>query len=234
MIGEIKEKFFLVGHRGASAYELENTMKSFRRAFEMGCDAVEMDLRRTKDDEIVVIHDEDLSRVAKVNLKVREVSLRELKGIQLINGESVPTLEEVLSQFNGKNLFLEIKEKGFEGKLVELVKREKMLDNVLFISFDYESLKKVSDLGGKYIGLLFFKPPFPIEEGRKIKAFSLLPRVNLVNPRNVKIMKKGFTVITWVVNDPTQLRRAKESGCNGFVTDKPDISKEEKSLEKFV
>ena len=49
-----------IGHRGARAYEPENTLRSFKKALEFGVDAVELDVRRTKDDEIVVIHDATL------------------------------------------------------------------------------------------------------------------------------------------------------------------------------
>ncbi|MEM2911831.1 MAG: glycerophosphodiester phosphodiesterase, partial [Candidatus Bathyarchaeia archaeon] len=50
----------LIGHRGAKAYEPENTLRSFQKALEMGANAVELDVRKTKDDQLVVIHDADV------------------------------------------------------------------------------------------------------------------------------------------------------------------------------
>ena len=51
-----------IGHRGARAYEPENTLSSFKKAVEMGVDAVELDVRKTKDGQLVVIHDADLKK----------------------------------------------------------------------------------------------------------------------------------------------------------------------------
>jgi glycerophosphoryl diester phosphodiesterase len=55
--------FLRVGHRGARAYELENTVESFKKAIDLGANAIELDLRQSKDGKIVVCHDDNLKRL---------------------------------------------------------------------------------------------------------------------------------------------------------------------------
>ncbi|HSQ88836.1 glycerophosphodiester phosphodiesterase, partial [Romboutsia sp.] len=56
-----------IGHRGARAYEPENTLRSFRKAIELGVDAIELDVRKTKDNELVVLHNEELNKTTNGN-----------------------------------------------------------------------------------------------------------------------------------------------------------------------
>ncbi|RLG46262.1 MAG: glycerophosphodiester phosphodiesterase, partial [Thermoproteota archaeon] len=109
-IEELYNTFFVVGHRGASAYEPENTVRSIRRAFEMGADAVEVDARVSKDGHVVIIHDETVDRTTNGTGLVSELSLEEIRALDAGKGEKIPTLQEVLEEIRGKGcLFLEIK-----------------------------------------------------------------------------------------------------------------------------
>ncbi|MEJ2272462.1 MAG: glycerophosphodiester phosphodiesterase family protein, partial [Candidatus Bathyarchaeota archaeon] len=68
-----------IGHRGAKAYEPENTLRSFRKAIELGVNAIELDVRKTKDNELVVIHNEELNKTTNGNGSVNELTLKEIK-----------------------------------------------------------------------------------------------------------------------------------------------------------
>jgi len=92
-----------IGHRGAKAYEPENTLRSFKRAIELGVDAVELDVRKTKDNEIVVIHNSDVNKTTDGSGSVSDFTLEEIKQFVTENGEQIPTLEEVLD-FVGKRV----------------------------------------------------------------------------------------------------------------------------------
>jgi len=81
----------VIAHRGASAYELENTLAAFRLAVEMGADGVELDVHGTADSEFVVHHDEEIR-----GMRIANVTLDELRREPLRNGEKVPTLTEAL------------------------------------------------------------------------------------------------------------------------------------------
>lgn len=85
-----------VGHRGARFYAPENTITSFRKALELGANAVELDVRKTKDDHIVVVHDEDVKRTTNREGLVRELTLKDIKSLSIEGDEKIPTLEEAL------------------------------------------------------------------------------------------------------------------------------------------
>src|SRR5512138_2530443 len=91
----------VLGHRGASADAPENTLAAFRLALEQGADGVELDVRRCRTGEVVVVHDADTSRVAGAPLRVGDASLSELRALDVggpagarFRGERIPRLEE--------------------------------------------------------------------------------------------------------------------------------------------
>ena len=115
----------IVAHRGASAQAPENTMEAFRRGFEAGADAIELDVHLTADGHVVVIHDDTVDRTTDGTGLVREMTLREVKRLDAgykftqDSGETypyrgqgviVPTLEEVYREFPNVPVNVEIKE----------------------------------------------------------------------------------------------------------------------------
>ena len=101
---EKKYDIFVVGHRGANAEAPENTLKSFRKAIEIGADMIEFDIHITKDGEIVVTHDASLMRVAKVNINVENVNYSDLESIDMGEGEKLPRLDDLFEEFGDERL----------------------------------------------------------------------------------------------------------------------------------
>ena len=83
-------RVLIVAHRGASAYEPENTIRSFDNAFQLGADFVELDVRLSKDGSLVVIHDEAVDRTTNGSGLVRDLTLSELKLLDAGKGEKIP------------------------------------------------------------------------------------------------------------------------------------------------
>ena len=111
-----KRHFYKIAHRGASAYEPENTLRSFRRALDMGADLIEFDIRMSSDGHLIVIHDKKVDRTTDGTGLVREMTLGQLKKLDAGKGEKIPTLEEVIDFGKGKTRFvIELKEGGVEG-----------------------------------------------------------------------------------------------------------------------
>ncbi len=225
-IAEWKRKFLLIAHRGASAYEPENTIRAFRKALEMGADAIELDVRQSADGAIVVVHDEDLKRIAGIEKRVKECTYSELAQVRVFGSEPIPRLEEVLSEFGNKiPLFIEVKEAGFEDKLVSLIRQHHVQDNVLIISFLYDVLARIKEIDPSIeIGLLTYRSPLPIREGKKLNAFAILPRYNVITPRTVQELRAhGFRIYVWTINDTALALRVIGYGVDGIATDRPDI-----------
>jgi len=110
-------KTLVIGHRGASREAPENTLASFRLAFEQGADGIEADFRLTSDGEIVCLHDDATGRTAGVELRVAEATWEEMQALEVGSwkgeawrGERIPSLRQVLDVLPaGKCLFIEIK-----------------------------------------------------------------------------------------------------------------------------
>ena len=88
-------------HRGASGYAPENTLPAFKMAADMGADGVELDVQLTKDDVIVVCHDERIDRTSNGAGRIQDYTLEELRKYDFCNGNkafegtTIPTMEEV-------------------------------------------------------------------------------------------------------------------------------------------
>jgi glycerophosphoryl diester phosphodiesterase len=136
-----------IGHRGARAYAPENTLTSFRKALKIGVDAVELDVRKTKDNQLVVIHDADVKRTTDGEGLVSELTLNEIKGFSAEQGEKIPTLEEAFDLLDKKvKVFVELKEPSEEEQLISLVRKKSLEKNVVVVSFLEDALKKVREL----------------------------------------------------------------------------------------
>ncbi|MGB9079785.1 MAG: glycerophosphodiester phosphodiesterase [Desulfuromonadaceae bacterium] len=107
----------IIGHRGASRDAPENTLESFRLAWEQGADGIEADFRLTADGRIVCMHDETTARTTGVDLRIADTTLKELRRLDAglwkganWSGAEIPTLDEVLAAVpHGTWLFIEIK-----------------------------------------------------------------------------------------------------------------------------
>ena len=91
-----------IGHRGAGKEIPENTIASFNAALDAGMDAVELDVRRTKDGKLVVFHDEKMKRLTGAGGSIGDYTLSELEKMRVLGSDySIPTLDEVLDAVGG-------------------------------------------------------------------------------------------------------------------------------------
>ncbi len=91
-----------IAHRGASAYEPENTLRAFERAIEMGATMMELDVHLSRDGQPVVIHDPDLSRTTDGTGRVGDLTLEQIQRLDAGLGEHIPTLAEVIDLVRGR------------------------------------------------------------------------------------------------------------------------------------
>ena len=215
-----------VGHRGARAYEPENTLRSFKRAIELGVNAVELDIRRTKDGEIVVIHDGKVDKTTNGKGLVSELTLEEIKQLVTEKGEEIPTLEETLD-FLGKKvkILVELKETGFEKKVLDLIYEKGLEKNVIMVSFKEGALRKVRELNDQVeTGLIYVRHKNPIKAALELRAGYLLSFYRFTHTANIqKAHENGLKVIVWTINKQEEVSEYAEKGVDGIASDKPDI-----------
>ncbi len=226
MEGFFEKDFLLISHRGASHYEPENTLRSFRRALDMGSEVIEFDVRKSLDNRLVVIHDRSVNRTTDGSGTVSEKTLEKLKFLDAGSGEQIPTLEEVFENFGGScGLVIELKEKGTEEKTVLLIKKYGLEKDVVVVSFREDCLRTIRELDSTISTGLITIFGF----GCVKRALSLGCRVVATNHRFMtrrlvsEAHGNGLFVCCWTVNNPKQGKKLAGIGIDGVITDKPDL-----------
>jgi glycerophosphoryl diester phosphodiesterase len=217
----------LVGHRGASAFEPENTLRSFRKAVELGANAVEMDIRATKDGEIVVIHDPKVNRTTNGRGKVGNLVLSEIQALDAGQGEPIPTLRGVVRWAAGKTMLLvEFKEVGLEARAAAIFRGH---PNIIAISFFQTVLEELRHLDPKIpTGLLFESRPRHLDEFlASCQALGIgwvMGKAGLVNGKLVDAAHaKGLKVLAWTLDKPKAIARKLALGVDGITSNRPDL-----------
>ena len=125
----------LSGHRGYQDKEIENTQAAFEKAIEEKLDYVELDLRKTSDEKIIVFHDRKINRLLNGKGATFNYSLRQLKEFTYSDGQTILTFKELLDLTKGKiHLILDVKAKGIEEKIINLLKEYGMEKDVIIQS----------------------------------------------------------------------------------------------------
>ncbi len=220
--------FVNYAHRGASAYAPENTLSAFYLGLIMGADGIETDIRRSKDGHLVLFHDDTMERTAGISGGVEQYTLEELKKL-LIFGQKgfVPdrlvTLEEFLYLFGYRDLTfaIEIKERGVEADMLEMIRRYKAADKCIFTSFDYEALVRLRQLDGQIrLGYLFRDLNREnVEKAASIGCCQVCPHALSLDPLSVeKLRKAGFSVRAWGITDEKIMEKCIRDGVDGGMT----------------
>jgi glycerophosphoryl diester phosphodiesterase len=216
----------LVGHRGAKAYAPENTLTNFRKAIEIGVDAIELDVRKTKDGHLMVIHDADVKRTTNGKGLVSELTLEQIKSFNAGEGDKIPTLQEALDFLDKKvKVLIELKEVGVEDAVLSVVLKRGLEGNVVVTSFLEDALRKVRELNGAVeTGLIYAKHSNPVKAALELKANYLLPLCRFTHSANVKkAYENGLKIIVWTINTPEEVEEYAKKGVDGIASDKPDI-----------
>lgn len=235
----------VIGHRGASTEAPENTLAANDLAFQQKADGVEVDVRLTKDKQLVCMHDKSAFRTAGKKNLIKESTLNQLKSLDVgkwkgekWSGEAIPSLHEVLSEMPlDKKIFIEVKE-GIEtiDPLIEDIQKNKLDPKYIsIISFHQEVVKRVKQAMESLTVnfLIAFSSPkeFLDEEvllkllefnldGVGAESHSRLSRnfVELISEKNKKVH-------VWTVDDINQAKKYKEMGLSSITTNVPGLIK---------
>ena len=225
----------LVAHRGAvGPGQPENTLAAFRQAIASGAEAIEIDLRGTKDGEIVVIHDATVGRTTNGSGAVAEQTLAQLRELDAGRGERIPTYQEVLRLVSGTGivLLLDIKKGGVldRQKVIRVTEEHDAIANVIVGPRNLEDLKAFRALnpGLRTIGFvdeIEDIPPF-VQGGADI--IRLWPEWIYANPALVgKVHELGRQVWTTAGDAPrVELEKLVRLGVRGILVDQPEVMNE--------
>ncbi len=211
-----------IAHRGASFFEPENTLRALKRAVEMGADMVEVDVRLSRDGELVVMHDPTLDRTTDGRGRVEDMTLGELKRLNAGRGELIPTLQEVIEAVRGTGLVIEMKIPGIEEMVLEKI-HENRLKNVMITSFYHGSLRKVRMLDENIkTGAIFScQPVKPERMALDAGADAIFPAQRFVNGDMIKsVHGNDIQVYPWTVDSPERAKELMGLGVDGMVTNR--------------
>ncbi len=136
----------IIGHRGASSLALENSIESIKAAIKAGVDAVEIDIRATKDNKLVLCHDKNTGKVSSESLNINENNISKLLKVRLNNGQYMPSLDQAITAASNTPLFIEGKDSHWARPLFKTLKNYKNLTETCVISFNHQELFTFSQL----------------------------------------------------------------------------------------
>jgi len=217
----------IYSHRGESKYAPENTMSAFFLADLLNSDGIECDIRKTKDNILVLIHDKTIDRTSNKIGKVEEYTLNDLKEFDFGNkeykGETIVTLTDFLNYFSNKNIkiFLEAKESGYEELLWKTISKYN-INNITIISFKYDILKKLRDISKiiKLSWLVYDINKIVINDALKIHLNEIMCISIALNKEKVELIKKNnILACAWGIKNKEELKRMEKIGVDKIVYD---------------
>ena len=222
----------VIAHRGASYLAgIDNTIESFQLAIDIGADMVEFDVRSTKDNVLVVIHD---STFADTPSSWQTYETPEKEAAE--RGFHIPTMKEVilLCHENKIRMDIEIKEGGFESKVVKMCTKYLDYSEYTIKSFKEKVVYRIKKLDSNIkTGLLLgsrkiklwqrLEESFPIGKIIRCKCDFVSPNEWLATRGFIFRMKMiKMPVYVWTVNKSSRMKKFLRLGVDGIITDKPD------------
>lgn len=213
----------VIAHRGASAERPENTLPAFERALELGADAVELDVRLSRDGAAVVVHDATLDRTTGGRGPVRARDASELAGF------GIPTLARVLAAFPDAELLIEVKEASAQREVARVIAQAGAEHRCVAAAADAAALEifrggRVAICGARRdIAVLRLRSALGIAPGRPSYSVMSVP----LSYRGIPVATRSFfraaasegvPVHVWTVDDATMAVHLWSAGAAGIVT----------------
>ena len=222
----------ITAHRGSSAKAPENSLSALRQAIADGADYAEIDVQTTRDGRVILHHDGDFMRMAGVPGRVEEMTLEEVRDLEIgslfsegFAGERVATLEEAIAVCRGRlRLNIELKYNRVDpllaGRVGAILRAESFTGDCIVMSLNWEPLRAFAgDFPEVPIGYIVFRSLGRIGAAAA-DAFSL--NANQLTPGLVRSLhRSGAEVHVWTVNDSRLALGMIEMGVDNLITDRP-------------
>lgn len=219
----------VIAHRGDTKAGVENTLSAVESAMRLGVDGIEVDLQITRDDKIVVFHDEDLQRIHGSPLTIRDSLLSEIRKAERKEAP-LPTLEDLLDLVRDRVLLnLELKtlcyfEKRLEVKVAEILKSFSFPDALVISSFNMIALWRFHRMAPALKqGYLFQDKPWlhrvliPV-----LNPYSINTPLSYVSQvLSERTHRAGRKFFVWTVNHENDMELCLKHGADGIITDEP-------------
>ena len=210
---DLEDRVEVTAHRGSSRKAPENSLSAIRQAIEDKADFAEIDVQETSDGVVVVLHDDDLMRVAGLDRKIWEATYAEIENLDAgswfapqFKGERIPTLAQAIKQAGDRiKLNVELKFNGHDDRLAESVVRiiqdHRFQSRCVLSSLSYPGLMEARRLDPQIpVGHIVFKA---VGDVTRLEVDFLSMKSDLVNEALLSAARKDDKQIhVWTVNDP--------------------------------
>ena len=224
--GEDHRRSLRVGHRGAAGHAPENTIAAIRKGVSLGVDFVELDVRRTRDGRLAVIHDELVDRTTNGTGPVCEMTWHELQQLDAGNRKGVPCVEAALAAANGHaGVILEIKTPGIGPDLHRVVRASNFEGPIIYASFLHSEILQIRKMD-RLAATMALMECVPVSGA----AFARDANATLVGLCHdsatagfmAALHEAGLKVLLYTVNGPRLIQRAIDLGADGVISDYPE------------
>lgn len=233
----------IFAHRGSKGTHPENTLPAFREAVRVGADGIELDVQLTKDQELVVIHDNDVDRTTDGTGEITDFTLSEIKQLDAgswfkpeFSGERIPTFVEVLTclQEEGFTGILNIEVKtdekeypGIEAKVIECLNQQEWSFQVAYSSFNFSTLENLAELDPtREICHIMYAKQSEIEMVKHVPFISgVHPKITWIQENPEQAATYPLPLRPWTVNQVGDMLLAFELGLAAIHTDYPEQAK---------
>jgi glycerophosphoryl diester phosphodiesterase len=228
----------VISHRGDSSNALENSYGAVRLALSVPADMIELDIRKSRDNGLFIMHDRMTGRTAEKNIDIERSTSDRIAGIKLKNGEPVPTLAALLDQVDGTcGLNLEIKSVGAGVLTAQYLLASGYRGDVLISSFKEDEVLAVKEtmpaLPVSMIFDVFAVRSVPAYKARGYRVISL--RKKTVNEKLVDAChEQGIQVYVWTVDAEEEMRKLISWGVDGIYSNRPAVLRQVRSAELGV
>jgi glycerophosphoryl diester phosphodiesterase len=212
-----------IAHRGDPVGHRENTLPAFSAAVARGADMVELDLRRTRDGAIVVLHDQSLLRLWGLDVSVGELDLSDVT--RLGDGDvRIPTLRQVIDAVPPPlDLMVDFTRREVVAGALDQALAADALDRCLFVTGNVEALRLLRGLSGRArVGLTWTEgddPPLGLLDELGAECWN--PMFGFVTERGVEAVHgAGRLVSTWTVDEPEDMARVVAAGVDAVVSNR--------------
>ncbi len=243
---EIAGRIRSMAHRGDLHNAPENTIPGFKLAIATGIDSCEFDVQRTKDGVLVLSHDETLSRASAgaCTAKIADMTFDEVRKVDVgaymgdkWKGTQVPTLDETLDLFKNSGCIpiIEIKVFGTERQIADSIIAHDMVKQCAIVSFNHESIRRMQEYcpgiyayrnGGSRNGMTDEQYVQWFIDSQKDCPYKVANPAwgDMKNVNTVKLLKAaGFTVSTWIIDDPKLINDLLDAGIDTMTTNRPAV-----------
>tara|TARA_B100001559_G_scaffold190582_1_gene159483 strand:+ start:214 stop:966 length:753 start_codon:yes stop_codon:yes gene_type:complete len=231
-------KFTPFSHRGGSIENDENTIEAFDKSISLGYRYLETDVQHTKDDRLVIFHDNNLKRICNLDLEISNTNFHELKDIKIFNKHNIPLLTEVLNIWPDINFNIEPKTERSAYLLLDELKKQKNLDQFCVGSFKSETLnimrkgfndKICTSMSQDEVISYFLNRLIPFSKNAApcVQIPMYFYGLQIVTKNLVDyVHNTGKKIHVWTINDENKMKTLIDYGVDGIMTDRPKKLKE--------